>query len=315
MDIKSEASLLAAIVKPSVVDGHLPLPNGDDAAVIKINDTLIAITTDTVVENNHFSLKYYSGIQVGIKAVESAVSDLIAVGAIPQGIVIALGMKKSTPESLIKEVYTGIHAACERLKCTLLGGDITTNPAGLELAVTAIGYLKEESDILRRSGAKPGELICVSGALGGSAAGLKAIQAGLTGFEATRLKHLEPKCRIDLLPYLSSKINAAIDISDGLSSEIYHICEMSNCGAIVEAEKIPIDAEVKAIAEILHENPLDYALAGGEDYELLFAIPEENYIPSFGTAIGKFTLEKDVLIKQNSHTKRLWRQGYDHLNS
>lgn len=307
----SEFALLAKILHRQE-SPDLILPNGDDAAVIKIGRSLVAITTDAVVENKHFSFSYFSGRQVGIKSVESAVSDLIAVGAVPKGIVIALSISELTETVLIEEVYKGIYAASERLGCQVLGGDLTVNSGGLEVAVTALGHIEKKRDIITRSGAKAGDLVCVTGALGASMAGFRAIRAGLAGFKATRLKHLQPLCRFDLCGKLKG-VHAAIDISDGLSSEINHICQASHCGAMITASDIPIAPEVRQIAATLNENPLDYALNGGEDYELLLAVAPKRYNDLMGSVIGVFTESPEILIEIDNQQRTLQPRGYDHL--
>ena len=307
----SELSLLNNYIFRANKNKDVILPNGDDAAVMQIGNSLIAITTDEIVEDRHFSLNYFLPNQVGIKCVESAVSDLVATGAIPKGIVISLGLKKGTSEKLISEVYTGIFSSCQRLNIELLGGDIVSTESKLELTVTAIGLIESKEDILRRSGARVGDLICITGDIGSSQAGLRAIQNNLD-YPFIRLKHLEPNCRIDLVGKLKN-VNSAIDISDGLSSEINHICRNSNCGAVIHSEKIPVNPDACKIASTLGDNVLEYALNGGEDYELLLTVSPENYRKELGTIIGEITAEKDVLIERNGEFSKLVPNGYDHL--
>lgn len=313
--IVSELALLGRIIRPENQQDVL-LPNGDDAAVLRIGRELIAITTDTVIEGRHFDFSYYTPPQVGAKAIEAAVSDLIAVGAEPRGIVIGLSLPPLASPALIESIYQGVYAACERLHCSLLGGDITTGGSGIELAVTAIGRIADERRIRRRSDARAGDLIFVSGELGGSMAGLRAIQSGLPGCEEARRRHLEPRCRLDLLDKLAPLAHALIDVSDGLASEIRHICRASRCGALLYAERVPLAGSTRAVAAALHEDPLSYALNGGEDYELLYTVAPEQRAEASGTEIGVIIDGEDqILLERAGERRPLTARGYDHFSA
>ncbi len=310
--MSSELELLARIVRDQKIPGVI-LPNGDDASVVRIGSELIAITTDTVVEDRHFSFAYYSPAQAGAKAVEAAVSDLIAVGATPKALVLALTLPGSGREDKIERLYDGIYAACARLGCALVGGDITTGSKGIELAVTAIGRVPEERLICRRSGAEPGDAIFLTAPLGGSCAGLRALQSGIPEAAAAKKKHLEPRCRLDMLGILPPIVHSMIDISDGLSSEIHHICSASRCGAVIEEDKIPIAEDAKYVAGKLGENVLDYVMNGGEDYELLFTASPESAAATGAFPIGRITAESGIFLESRGELRALPFGGFDHL--
>ena len=313
MEIVSELALLKEILRPPQAGGRAVLANGDDAAVVRIGRELVAITTDALIEGHDFSFEYYSAPQAGAKAIEAAVSDLIAVGARPCGVVVALTLPSSTGVEQVQALYEGVYSACSRLECELLGGDLSNAGHAIELIVTAIGRVPDEASIRKRSGAHPGDLVFVTGELGGSAAGLRAIQAKLPGFEAAKKRHLQPRCRFDLLEALPAAVHAVIDVSDGLASEIHHICRASGCGAVLEASRIPTGVESNAVAAALGEDVLQYALHGGEDYELLYTIPESDRAAAIGTEIGCITRECGVFLERGGTRAPLVHGGYDHF--
>ncbi|MGQ7868318.1 thiamine-phosphate kinase [Sunxiuqinia sp. sy24] len=261
---------------------------GDDAAVLSFEDKQIVVTTDLLTEGIHFNLMYVPLRHLGYKAVVVNLSDVFAMNAHPRQITVSLAISNKFSVEAIDELYAGIHLACEKYGVDLVGGDTTSSLTGLTISITAIGEAKSE-DVVYRNGAQLNDLICVSGDLGGAYMGLQLLerenevfkvnpkeQPKLEGYDYILERQLKPEARADVisaLKRLEVKPNAMIDISDGLSSEIMHICQKSNVGCAIYEEKVPLDFQTKKFAEELSINPLVAALNGGEDYELLFTIP------------------------------------------
>ncbi len=266
---------------------------GDDAAIIKTNsDQQLVVTTDLLVEGVHFDLSWMPLKHLGYKAVAVNLSDVAAMNATPKQITISLAISNRFSVEALEELYSGIFKACERYSVDLVGGDTTSSPGGLLISVTAIGSSVPKK-ITKRSGAKPSDLICVSGDLGGAYAGLLVLQRekktflanpnfqpDLDGCDYILERQLKPEPRLDIINALSQKEivpTAMLDISDGLSSELHHICKHSVCGCTIYEEKIPLDVQTINIAEEFNLDPLTLALSGGEDYELLFTVPLSDY--------------------------------------
>jgi len=265
---------------------------GDDAAVIDPGDRQIIITTDMLTEGIHFDLVYTPLKHLGYKAVVVNLSDIYAMNGEPGQILVSLSVSARFTTEMIEELYEGIHLACEQYKVDLVGGDTTSSLTGMTISITAIGAVEKEKVVLR-SGAKENDLICVSGDLGGAYIGLQilerekmlfnqsgGIQPELEGYDYVLEKQLKPEARKDIIKALSENNivpTSMIDISDGLSSEILHICNASNTGCRVYADKIPITHETKKNAEELNLEPLSISLNGGEDYELLFTVSINDY--------------------------------------
>ncbi|WP_299582657.1 thiamine-phosphate kinase [uncultured Sunxiuqinia sp.] len=261
---------------------------GDDAAVLRFDDKQIVVTTDLLTEGIHFNLMYVPLKHLGYKAVVVNLSDVFAMNAQPRQITVSLAISSKFSVEAIDELYAGIHLACEKYGVDLVGGDTTSSLTGLTISITAIGEANAE-DVVYRSGAQLNDLICVSGDLGGAYMGLQLLerenevfkvnpkeQPKLEGYDYILERQLKPEARADVisaLKRLGVKPTAMIDISDGLSSEIMHICKKSNVGCSIYEEKVPLDFQTKKFAEELSINPLVAALNGGEDYELLFTIP------------------------------------------
>lgn len=260
---------------------------GDDAAVINAQGTSQLVTTDILIEDIHFDLVYTPLKHLGYKAVVTNLSDVCAMNAIPRQIVIALGISNRFSVEAIEEIYAGVKLACERYKVDLIGGDTTSSQKGLVISVTAIGE-QEDRKIVYRDGAKEGDLVCVSGDLGGAYIGLQILEREKQVFLANPdmkvdfggksyiiERQLKPEARLDIIEFLAEKEiipNAMIDISDGLSSEILHICTASNVGCQLEESALPIDNETFNQALDFNIGPTTCALSGGEDYELLFTV-------------------------------------------
>jgi thiamine-monophosphate kinase len=315
--LNSEFDFIRSIIGINAPNAELVVPNGDDAAVLRCGEALVAVSVDSLVEGTHFSFELYSPAQVGAKAIESAISDIVAMGGEPRFVLVAITAPKTLPIETLKEVFNGIRLTCAERTLLVVGGDTTSGGSVLTVGVTAIGYISDESRICRRSAAEVGDLVYVSGPLGGSAAGLLALQRTLPGLEQVKKRHLEPRCRADLCGQIGSVANALIDISDGLSSEIHHICTASNVGCLIYEERIPFFPGVVDIAEQLGIDPLTLAWDGGEDYELLFTISREearkasSQLP--GVLIGEITASPGVRAKRGDSERTIQPGGYDHF--
>ncbi len=307
---------------------------GDDCAVLEFLNKQTVITSDALVEGIHFDFIYVPPSHLGYKAVVVNISDIYAMNATPTQILVNLAISNCFGVELIEQIYEGIKLACEVYEVDLVGGDVTSSYSGLILNITAIGEV-EENNIVYRNGAKPNDLIVVSGNLGGAYMGLQLLerekavfvqnrnmQPELEGNEYVLERQLKPEARRDIpriLEKLEIKPTSMIDISDGLSSEVIHLCRQSNTGARIYEEKIPIDSMVYKICEEFNLNAVTVALNGGEDYELLFTIDikDHNKIkdnPNL-TVIGHMTdeSEKMHLIALDGEIIKLAAQGWDSL--
>lgn len=260
---------------------------GDDAAVIGEGGIRTLVTTDMLVEGVHFDLGYVPLKHLGYKAIAVNVSDICAMNARPEQVTVSIAISNRFPLEAVEELYSGILLACERYQVDLVGGDTTSSTSGLIISVTAIGTAAKD-DVVLRSGAKPTDLICVSGDLGAAYLGLQilerekrifqenpGIQPDLSGHDYILERQLRPEARTDIIDMLQQEgmvPTAMIDISDGLSSELLHICKQSKVGCRVHTDRIPIDAATGLAAEELNLDVLTCALNGGEDYELLFTV-------------------------------------------
>jgi thiamine-monophosphate kinase len=310
---------------------------GDDAAVIDIgNDTVQLISTDMLVEGVHFDLSYLPLKYLGYKAVAVNVSDICAMNGIAEQIVVSLAISNRFPVEALEELYEGINLACSNYKVDLVGGDTTTSLSGLVINITVIGRaLKKE--VVYRSGAKTHDLIVVTGDLGGAYMGLQilerekkifkenpTIQPDLDGHDYILQRQMKPDARVDVIKYLK-ELNvlptSMIDISDGLASELMHICTQSATGCHVYDEKIPIDAQTSIAAIDFELDPSTCALNGGEDYELLFTIHQSDYDKIKGnphmTVIGHITdsLDGKYFIDKQGSAIELKAQGWQHFKS
>ncbi|MEY4149418.1 MAG: thiamine-phosphate kinase [Bacteroidota bacterium] len=265
---------------------------GDDGAVIDHFGKQTVISTDLLVEGVHFDLIYTPLKHLGYKSVIANISDIYAMNATPTQLVISLGLSNRFSVEAVDELYEGIYAACEKYGVDLVGGDTTSSQKGLIISITAIGEVTPDT-FVKRSMAQKGDLICVSGDLGASYIGLlflerekkiylesPGVQPDLEGEAYVVGRLLKPEARKDIIEFLAAqKIQptSMMDISDGLSSEILHICKQSELGCVLYEEKIPIAEATKQAAFKFELDPTSCALSGGEDYELLFTIPQSEY--------------------------------------
>lgn len=310
-DIGGEFSFLERIRRTSE-NSDVLVDNGDDGSVVRVGDSLLTVSTDTFVENDHFSFDYFTPYQVGSKAIEGSVSDIIAMGGRPKHIYLSLCLDKQIEVEVLDQIYDGIYQACKRLGCHVLGGD-TTHGKQMVISVTAIGEIESEHDICRRSDAKVGDSVYITGPLGGSLAGLLLLRKKIAGHGKIERYHLEPQCRFDLVGKISGYANAMIDISDGLSSEVHHICRMSKVGAVIDESQVPLPVGIHAVADIFGANAYDYAYSGGEDFQLLYTISKDLESKAIGVKIGEITAEPSVLLLRGQETVFFENKGYDHF--
>ena len=265
---------------------------GDDAAVLDFTNKKAVVTTDLLLEGIHFDLTYTPLKHLGYKLVVVNVSDVYAMNAVPKQITVSLGLSSKMSVEALDELYEGIYAACDYYNVDLVGGDTTSSLTGLTISVTALGE-GEEGKLTYRDGAQVNDLICVSGDLGGAYMGLQLLerekrvyadspgaQPDLSGYDYVLGRQLKPEARkevIALLAELELVPTAMIDVSDGLSSEIMHICKQSNTGCRIYENKIPINPSTAVLADEMGINPVVTALNGGEDYELLFTVSQADY--------------------------------------
>lgn len=275
------------LYQPSTIKGV-----GDDAAVINNEDLQTVISTDILIEGVHFDLTYVPLRHLGYKSVIVNLSDVYAMNAHPKQILVSIALSNRFKLEAIEELYSGMLAACKKYKVDLVGGDTTSSLSGLVISITAIGGVKKE-DITYRNGAKETNLLCVSGDLGGAYMGLQILereksvfkenpklQPDLEGKDYLLERQLKPEARKDIIDTLYSigiKPTAMIDVSDGLSSEILHLCSQSDVGVELYEEKIPIDSLTYETAREFNLDPTLCSLSGGEDYELLFTVDISEY--------------------------------------
>lgn len=308
-----ETALLSRILGQSQLGSDVVVPNGDDASVVRFGNELVAVTTDTVVEGRHFNRRFSSPADVGSKAIEAAASDIVAMGGRPRHLYLGLTIPAETPLEELEDMYGGIRRAALRIGAVVLGGDTTVGSGEMVLTVTVVGVIASEDHLTTRSGARPGDLLCVTGPLGGAAAGLAALLDGRDGFERIKARHKAPACRVDCVDRVAPLATSMIDISDGLSSEVHHLCRMSGFGATVDAGRIPFDEETVALGGAMGIDPVDWALSGGDDYELLYTVKSHDRDRVHGAVIGSITAEREVLIERDGVRAELLNRGYDHL--
>jgi len=261
---------------------------GDDSAVIDSGDKLTLVSTDLLLEGIHFNLVYTPLKHLGYKAVVRAISDIYAMNGTPGQVLVALGISTKFTVEHVEDLYEGIALACAKYKVDLAGGDITSTLTGMTLGVTSIGYA-EKKDLVKRNGARENDLICVTGDFGAAFMGLqllererklfvkeKVAQPELTGYEYVIGRQLKPEIPVAVLEELKKeKITptSMIDVTDGMASDLIHVCKLSETGCRIFYSKVPIDYETSKLAEEFNIDPMVPALNGGEDYEMLFTIP------------------------------------------
>ena len=263
---------------------------GDDSAVIDSGKNLTLVTTDLLLEGIHFNLIYTPLRHLGYKAVIRAISDIYAMNGTPEQVMIALGLSSKFNLEQVEDFYEGISLACEKYQVDLVGGDITSSLTGMTIGVTAVG-VAEKNSLVRRNGARANDLICVTGDFGAAFMGLqllererklfvkeKVTQPDLAGYEYVIGRQLKPEIPVSTLAELKKeeiRPTSMIDVTDGLASDLLHICRLSGTGCSIFYSRVPIDYETTRLAEEFNIDPIVPALNGGEDYEMLFTIPLE----------------------------------------
>jgi len=307
---------------------------GDDAAVMDHFGKQTVVTTDMLVEGIHFDLMYTPLKHLGYKSVIVNLSDVYAMNASPSQITLSVAFSNRFSVEALDEFYEGVYAACDKYNVDLVGGDTSSSQKGFIICVTAIGEVTPNKYVTR-SGAKKGDLICVSGELGGAFLGLtllerekkvfletKGVQPDLENQDYIVGRILKPEARRDIIDFFAEKQilpTAMIDISDGLSSELLHICKQSDVGCVLYEEKIPVNEMARQFAYKLELDPTACALSGGEDYELLFTIDQKDYdtiVLNPDISIVGYVTEKEegsVIITKGGNKYPLTAQGWNAL--
>ncbi|MBT3740917.1 MAG: thiamine-phosphate kinase [Polaribacter sp.] len=307
---------------------------GDDAAVLEASEKQTLVTTDLLIEGVHFDLSYMPLKHLGYKAVMVNLSDVYAMNGVAEQITVSIAVSNRFPLEAIEELYAGIQLACETYKVDLVGGDTTSSTKGILISVTAIGKANKE-DVVYRNTAKETDLIVVTGDLGAAYLGLQVLerekqvfkvdpnnQPDLDNYTYLIERQLKPEARNDVAGFLKEldiKPTSMIDISDGLSSELFHICTQSKVGCKIYEDKLPLDPQVISTCEEFELDSTMVALSGGEDYELLFTVPIADFDnikgnPNF-SIIGHVTAENQGLnlITRAGQEIELKAQGWNGL--
>ena len=306
---------------------------GDDAAVIDVGDKFMLISTDMLLEGIHFDLSYTPLRHLGYKAVAVNVSDIAAMNGIAKQITVSLGLSNRISVEAIDEFYEGVKFACEDYKIDLVGGDTSSSRSGFVISITATGFV-EKHKVAYRNGAKANDILCVTGDLGAAYFGLQILerekqvylanpemQPELQEKEFLVGKLLKPEARTDIIHELNELgvvPTSMIDISDGLASELMHLCTQSGVGAIVFEDKLPIEDQTMLTATEFNISPITAALNGGEDYQLLFTVKQADFekIKNLSDVlpIGYMTDNKEVTLALTSGgTAAIKAQGWNHL--
>lgn len=323
---------------------------GDDCAVLTYPDSEVLVTTDMLMEGVHFDLTYIDMQHLGYKAAMVNISDIFAMNGTPRQLVVSLALSKKFNVENLEDFYKGLQLACDKWNVDIVGGDTTSSYTGLAISITCIGEARKE-DIIYRKGAKDTDLICVSGDLGAAYMGLQLLereksvyyqqveearkkndkraleelrnfQPDLAGREYLLERQLKPEARGDIIRKLKEmniKPTAMMDISDGLSSELMHICKQSDCGCRIYEKNIPIDYQTAVTCEEFNMNLTTAALNGGEDYELLFTVPigDHSKIEAMDDVkmIGHITRKElgCALISRDGNEFELQAQGWNPL--
>lgn len=308
---------------------------GDDAAIITASEKQRVVTTDMLLEGIHFDLSYMPLQHLGFKAVAVNISDVAAMNAVPKQITVSIGLSNRFSVEAVEALYDGIKAACKSYKVDLIGGDTTASRSGLVISVTAIGEA-EADKIAYRSGAKKGDIVCATGDLGGAFVGLQVLerekqefmenpqmQPKLERYPYIVQRQLRPDARMDIIHELAEQEivpTSMIDVSDGLASEVLHICRSSSVGMQLYEDKLPIDKQTYDTAVEFGLDPITCVMNGGEDYELLFTIRQDDYeklkihpdihfIGYVNENAGKATL-----VTKGGNVVEIKAQGFNHFN-
>lgn len=305
---------------------------GDDAAILNFGKNYVVLSTDLLIEGVHFDLSYTPLKHLGYKAVMVNLSDIAAMNAIPTQVTVGLAVSNRFSVEALEEIYAGMMLACDKYNVDLVGGDTTSSTSGLILSLSVLGEASAKN-IVKRSTAKAGDLIVVSGDLGAAYAGLlllerekevfkkdQSMQPDLDGYEYVIERQLRPEARVDMVKRFADMDllpTSMIDISDGLASEVIHLCKNSDLGCHLYEEKIPIDPQTISVAELFNMHPVTCALNGGEDYELLFTVNQTDFEKINGQGefyiIGHMTESGSPknLITNSGEAIAITAQGWD----
>lgn len=330
-----EFGLIDALTKENVTKQNTTLKGiGDDAAVIKNEEEVTLVSTDMLVEGIHFDLMYTPLKHLGYKSVVVNLSDIFAMNAIPSQITVSVAISNKYSLEAMQEFYDGIFTACKMYNVDLIGGDTTSSPKGMVISITAIGQARANK-VVFRNGAKKGDIICVTGDLGASYLGLQilerekqvylahpGVQPELDKSQYLIERQLKPEAQRGAIEFFSREgvvPTSMIDISDGLASELLHICQQSGTGAYIEEGKVPIHPDTERTALEFKLDPITCALHGGEDYELLFTIDEKDlekirFMPEV-FIIGEMTDVADgiKLHTTGGNIHNITAQGWNHF--
>ena len=306
---------------------------GDDGAVVDHFGRQTVISTDLLLEGVHFDLMYTPLKHLGYKSVVVNLSDIYAMNATPTQVVLSIGVSNRFSVEALEEFYEGVYAACEKYGVDLVGGDTTSSRIGFIISVTAIGEVAPDAYV-KRDGARVNDLICISGDLGAAFLGLTILEREKKIFQETGAQPdlenrayivgrlLKPEARKDVIEYFAEHgivPTSMMDVSDGLSSDILHICKQSNVGCVLYEDKLPINEESKDFAYKLELDPTACALSGGEDYELLFTVNQQDYEKinaNNGFSIIGYITEASAgktIITRGGNKHELVAQGWNHL--
>lgn len=307
---------------------------GDDAAVVENSGEVLLLTTDMLMEGIHFDVMYSPMKHLGYKSIVVNLSDIYAMNAQPKQVTVSIAFSSKYELEAIEELYAGIKTACSFYNVDLIGGDTTSSIKGMSISVSAIGSAMK-SDVVYRNTAKAGDIICVTGDLGSAYLGLQilerekrlylsnpGIQPELVDYQYLIERQLKPEARRDTIEFFNKnklKPTSMIDISDGLSSDLFHICKQSQLGAFIEEGKVPIHPEAQQVAIDFRMDPISCALSGGEDYELLFTVApldleKVRYMPDV-SIIGEMVDQKDGIKLHTTcgNIHSITAQGWNHF--
>ena len=298
---------------------------GDDCLVVEsLADRPALYTTDTFVDGVHFSPGFGTYEEIGVRCMAASVSDIAAMSGIPSYSLVSLSMPKTLIVDDAVSLFAGLGKTAERYGCPVCGGETTSTPGPLTVTVTVIGSVEQER-LKTRSGARIGDGIFITGFMGDAMAGLLALQERKNGFDRLKRRFLTPEARVELSRKLTGSygISAMIDLSDGLASDLFHICEESGVGALVEAGRFPLSEDLLKLMTQTGRDPIEFAVTAGEDFELLFtscdrAVPDSSHVLELPvTRIGAIIDPSDGLILRRpdgtEHT--LTVRGYEHFKS
>ena len=325
---EGEREIIARIRQAAGSSGDLLLGIGDDCAVYKTaQDRVSLVTTDTMVEGIHFDLTWHPPLELGRKAASVNISDIAAMGGLPRFALLSLALTPAFGSQWLDALMAGFLAVLSEHGVVLIGGDTVQSGHESVFSVTVLGEMAE-AELITRKGAQPGDVVLVSGFLGEAAAGLALCRLGLAhepGWQTLVAAHLNPVPLVALGRVLAASglVHAMQDISDGLATDLAHICTESGVGAVVTAEKIPLSPGLRQAAKICGQSPLDWALSGGEDYQLLFTAGEQQVAGLCSLVreqtgrelfvVGRIIEGHGVFLEEAGRRREISYRGYEHF--